>query len=252
MPELGAPAELRKQLKEKKIDRAGYLEAYKSHLESQQTSVERLQRLAAIRTCCLLGFRRDHRTCHRSVLADYIYATNASITEVVHLDVEKNLEPHQTVPVKIGDMEADIDKDIASLIEEIWRANMFTTNSCQESRHGLVWIEFVSALDAEAFLNIVSGSYSRDNDSLYNRVTGIWLSTVKSRWVYGVSPTDVSGPLFDDDGGVEEGPTGPPDVSFDISVRFPRSDLPLVLRRMRRHNKPKARRETRRASMPSK
>ena len=79
---------------------------------------------------------------------------------------------HKTVHVKVGLFEAEIDEEIAPLIEEIWKAGMGTTNSCQENQPDVAWIEFYSSIDAAEFLDVVAGEYSDEFDSLYNRIRG--------------------------------------------------------------------------------
>jgi hypothetical protein len=39
---------------------------------------------------------------------------------------------HPTVLVQVGEMVADIDVELAPLITELWKAQLFTTRSCQE------------------------------------------------------------------------------------------------------------------------
>src|SRR5262249_27978542 len=80
---------------------------------------------------------------------------------------------HKTVTVCVGAWEADIDEEIALLIEEIWKADIMTMNSCQGNRLGIVWIEFLTADDATRFLNIVA-EYDKETDSLYNRIRHGW------------------------------------------------------------------------------
>ena len=55
----------------------------------------------------------------------------------------------------------NIDIKIATLIQEIWLANIETTNSCQNNspihcKH--IWIEFASFVDFEIFINILSNN----------------------------------------------------------------------------------------------
>jgi hypothetical protein len=59
---------------------------------------------------------------------------------------------HETVKIK----GIPIDKNIAELIREIWKANIITYNSCENNvPSGYVWIEFASSLELEKFLKIV-------------------------------------------------------------------------------------------------
>ncbi len=150
---------------------------------------------------------------------------------------------HKTVRVQVGSFEADIDEEIAPLIEEIWRADLYTINSCQENRPGIMWIQFMSADEAAAFLDIVAGSYSYELDSLYNRIRLMWdtdTGPVEGSWEYAISPFDIA---VDDrivDEYIDEEPTGPPQFVFNVSIRFPRSDVPILVQRLRAFNEAKS------------
>lgn len=45
----------------------------------------------------------------------------------------------------------EVDELMAPLLQAIWSQGIITSNSCQENRPGVMWIEFFSAVDAEAF-----------------------------------------------------------------------------------------------------
>lgn len=145
---------------------------------------------------------------------------------------------HKTVLVKWDGYEAKIDGGIAPLIKEIWKAGIFTFNCCEENRPGIIWIEFASAPDAEAFMNIVA-RYEDDLDSLYNRIRQEWSRAdglIPGAWEYHVLPTDYSvNQRFDDDT-IEESCIGPSNFIFSMSVRFPKGDYPILLQRMREYN----------------
>jgi hypothetical protein len=154
---------------------------------------------------------------------------------------------HETVYVQFGDMEADIDVGIAPLIEEVWRAGIMTGLSCQEIRPGKARIVFLTAEDAETFLNIVVGEYSHDYDSLYNRIRQAWSTGDEDKdswWDFATGADDES--IEDDDlpdGSGEEWSIGPPQFKFSISIRFPVTDIPVLLERMKVHNETAATRE---------
>lgn len=131
---------------------------------------------------------------------------------------------HNSTLVRVRHMEAEIDVEIASLIEELWIAGIHTHCSCQENTPGIAWISFDSGKDAERFLAIVALEYEGDCDSLYARMLG-------GDWTFDALPDDLA--VGDDD--VIE-PRGSPNISIAVSVRFPRSDIPEVERRLRDHN----------------
>jgi len=148
-------------------------------------------------------------------------------------------EKHRTVKVQVGEMQADIDEEIAPLIRELWEAGIETLNSCQDNPSGFVWVQFATTTDAAAFLDIVA-QYDDEPDGLYARITGRCdcLDDSPPPWQYHAHPEDyclVEG-YTDDDGEVEYWHEGDPEFFFWMSVRFPRSDYPTVLARLVRYN----------------
>jgi hypothetical protein len=146
---------------------------------------------------------------------------------------------HKTVRVRWGDLDARIDKNIAPLILELWKAGLETVLSCEDNPLGWVWIEFFHASDAEVFLDIVA-RFEHGVDTLYNRIRGAWRpehGRIAGMWEYDVNPWDLAVDETEEDGEIEETCCGPSEFVFNLSVRFPRPDLPVVLTRMRRHNK---------------
>src|SRR4051812_1833359 len=89
---------------------------------------------------------------------------------VAKFERDGRMLPHKQVRVKVGDWEADIDEELAPLIEELWEANIETSTSCQESRPGFASIEFDSMDDLCAFMNIVGEYGPPDEDNLYSRM----------------------------------------------------------------------------------
>ena len=76
---------------------------------------------------------------------------------------------HCTVHVTFGEQHADIDKGIAPLIREMWRAGIVTSQCCQDSPPGWIWLEFMSSFELEKFLDIV-GAYENTVGSLHDRM----------------------------------------------------------------------------------
>lgn len=155
---------------------------------------------------------------------------------------------HKTRRVKWGHREAEIDEGIADLILEIWKAGIGTCNSCEDNvPKGYVWIEFIDASSAERFLDIVVNRYSDSWSSLYQRVYDPWSDFGDIRpkgWHFRVLPFDFSTEdRFVDEDTIETVSLGPPSMSFTLSVRFPRTDLATVLRRMVKYNKEQNERE---------
>jgi hypothetical protein len=137
---------------------------------------------------------------------------------------------HPQARIEHAGKSADVDEQIAPLLLELWRANLWTIASCQDLG-GRVSIEFEDGRTAETFLNLVAGERSSNVDSIYNRIIvdeepDDWEYFRRHRiWEYGAGrPIDYA-------------ETGPPDFEFwGVAVRFPRGDLDEVLRRVRDFN----------------
>ena len=148
---------------------------------------------------------------------------------------------HKQVFIQVGEREAYVDEGIAPLIEEIWRANILTVMSCQHN-NDMVWVCFAGELNARAFLTIVAGPMeSGKGDSLYYRILSQRREETTVDWEYGVVPDDLALSAITDEEGntIEEYLTGEPDFVFDFSVRFPHSDLPRVMWRIKLYNETK-------------
>jgi hypothetical protein len=152
---------------------------------------------------------------------------------------------HKQVTVAWGGRRAEVDEELAPLILALWKADIDTWNSCQENRPGIVWIQFPTTDDARRFLNRVA-EYPPDSDrdrandrpgegdgpfpeALYDRVVGCGSD---EDWEYDtlLDNEAVEVEVVDDER--IERRTGPADFYFSVSVRFPRTDLPVVLRRV--------------------
>jgi hypothetical protein len=160
-----------------------------------------------------------------------MYTVNATI------DSRGCPHPHRTVVVEVGSRRAEIDEAIASLIEEIWRADIDTLSSCEENWGGLVWIEFPAEKDIARFLNVVAKRES-GSDALYGRVLYLRTSDLSTPlWEFEVQPVDLSlSQRRQADAKDGNGGGGPPAFSFYYSILFPRCDLPILLERLRERN----------------
>ena len=152
---------------------------------------------------------------------------------------------HEQTRIKLGTREAEVDAEIAPLIEEIWRADLWTCNSCQNfCDEGRIWIEFSRAEKAQRFLDIVAEEYDPDPWSLYQRIRCHWTPSDidyddferDHRWHYEVFWPWDNNIVVDPELGSDLEEIGPPSFSFALSVRFPRGDLEEVYRRLRLHN----------------
>lgn len=142
---------------------------------------------------------------------------------------------HQQTELRVGPRHALVDAGIAPLIEQLWLAGIGTDLSCEENKPGIAWIDFTSPRDARRFLNIVA-RYDRDEDSLYDRAMR-GEGHPSPAWTYDLHLWDYS--LVEDD--EDETHLGRPAFHFSVSVRFPRSDMPVLLARLIRHNSRRSR-----------
>lgn len=118
----------------------------------------------------------------------------------------------------------EVDEGIAPLLQVIWNCGIITCNSCQENKPGMIWIEFLAAEDAEAFLTrVVSGldpiNSPQDDDWLYSRITG-----ANGGWQYTAHPHDAREYIDEENGTIELNCSQLCAVALSISIRFPVGD----------------------------
>ncbi len=132
-----------------------------------------------------------------------------------------------------------IDAGLALLIRELWLLDIDTLMSCEENRPGIAWIEFTTVQDLEAFLVIVA-TYQK-GDCIYSRAFNDRSSIVpeqsQAMWEYQFFVRDLM--LEETDIGPDQlmrvhHPGGEPEPACSVSLRFPRGDMPLIVRRLRR------------------
>lgn len=134
--------------------------------------------------------------------------------------------PHPTKLVAVGDQQAEIDVELAPLIEQMWRAGISTMMCCQETASGLAWIEFDSIDDLMRFLNLVIW-YEPEPESLYARVN--WQRTGGDQpgcWEFQFNLIDV---LEDQQ---EQTDDGFADFIPTIGVYFPKYDIQELCERI--------------------
>jgi hypothetical protein len=126
----------------------------------------------------------------------------------------------------------DIDKNIAELIECLWKLDIETTNSCENNvPTDYVWIEFFSGADAETFLEIIGKHIYKDKadkyeeDDLYQRMKRP-ADEPPNQWLYSCELGDCNESIINDDLVMDDEFGG---FSISISVRFPQKDYLVVL-----------------------
>jgi len=131
---------------------------------------------------------------------------------------------------------------MASLIRELWFADIKTRKSCEEVRPGFAWIEFRSLNDAGKFVDIV-GEDEDGAESSYERIGRQSDASEETRmhfWEYGLHPIE-SQQFFEEEGNgtgdCEQCGQPMSRFLFVPSITFPVSDLPVLVERMKRHNR---------------
>lgn len=164
----------------------------------------------------------------------------------------QNSTCHKQTHIQVRDMEADVDEAIAPLIKEIWTAGIDIDLSCQEDQPGIIWIHFMTLDDGIRFLNIVV-RYQQESEGIYNRVLGHWKrDSAVPRWTFQVFPFDANLEEEWHEGDlVPEYHPGQPDFYFSISIRFPQTDYPVLLQRMKEYNAPANKPKTHRRASTS-
>lgn len=141
---------------------------------------------------------------------------------------------HKQVLVKHDLISLVVDEGIAPLFERLLRLNIKTLNSCEDNvPSGWIWIEFLSAYQAERFLNIVA-KYSGETKSLYNKICQSWSVGAnnwddENFWKYTANPTDYGVEKSIEEDCVVETFKNPGLIRLAISIRFPKTDLAEVL-----------------------
>ena len=136
---------------------------------------------------------------------------------------------HLSLHVRLGEQEADVDRELAFLILEIWRSEIRTLSPCDGNLpEGWCGIWFASAPDATQFLTVV-GQYERERRSLFQRLIGT--HSDPDNWRYLVLPVDLAP-------GVAEAhlENSRPVLDLAVRVEFPKSDLESLIGRMREFN----------------
>jgi hypothetical protein len=159
---------------------------------------------------------------------------------------------HQTVSVRVGPLSARIDEKIADLVRELWRADINTVCSCEDvgdageaHRHGPVprygadwagWVHvvFETTDDALEFLRRVT-RFERGKRGLYNRISHRDIrGEGVNYWIYELLPIEYALPPLE-----RRAPRcARREPGFLVSIYFPRSDVPVLVERLRESNSP--------------
>lgn len=128
---------------------------------------------------------------------------------------------HKTVRVRCNGLDAPIDTMIAPLIKRLWQCGIYTWNSCQENKPGIIWIQFTNAWCAEQFMNVVAHIPTKKElkifefwDTMYGRMTRLGGF---GQWEYDC--------LIENMGEKH----GEAKFNVAVSIRFPQTDLPSIM-----------------------
>jgi len=143
---------------------------------------------------------------------------------------------HETVLVEHGRLRQNIDKKIAPLILETWKAGVSTDYSCEDQRkpgdkEAWVVLGFPSVTEARKWMRIVA-PHKKDLRWLHNQEMRVACREMRRR---GVACWRWETYAYD----AVYGATGPTRLDFGVLVRFPVSDLGTIMRRLRANNRRK-------------
>jgi len=150
---------------------------------------------------------------------------------------------HETTVVRHGEWAAHVDKNIAPLVLETWKAYVPTVSSCEDARRHFqdrppgtwVLLGFTHVPAARRWLSIVA-PHEKGGQSLYNRAMyfvpkGMDRARLRPvHWRWEVSVYDRSARHTKDE--VE----GLPAFDFYVFVYFLRDEVPILLDRLRAYN----------------
>lgn len=119
-----------------------------------------------------------------------------------------------------------IDEGLVPLIKLLDDFDIETINSCEENKPGIVWIQFASCNNLIKFLNLIGNP----NNELYERIIqgygDIWnyAFNVKN---FGVKETIINEKVIEEY-------TGKNKYHIFPSIRFPKKDLTLIIKILKR------------------
>jgi hypothetical protein len=131
------------------------------------------------------------------------------------------------------DQMIDVDAEMAPLLRVLWDKGIMTCNSCQEIEPGIMWIEFYSAEDVEAFVTLLvvalgnsTSQFPEADDWLYLRMFG-GIGEERKPWKYEAHP-NLCQELLDSDC-LKTNISSSGAIALTVSVRFPIDDYNRLL-----------------------
>ena len=123
--------------------------------------------------------------------------------------------------VRCKRISAQVDTKLAPLIKEMWKAGLATWSSHNRNMYYYVSIELASFEDFIRFLNIV-GTGDEADEGLRARL--VMDDSLAKHWIYDLHVRDFYR-------------SSDPHFAVGVDVKFPRPDLPLVLKRLKKYNR---------------
>ena len=140
--------------------------------------------------------------------------------------ISRGRQCHEVTRVTVGEHSAEIDIELARIIESLWRLGVNTRACCQDQTAGLKWhvadprgyILFEFTDDLQRFLELLDGTPIAEHR---------WQNF---EWSNGVGSPLVEVPPIGWSYGINVRRPGPKRVGVEIgaSVRFPVGDIPLL------------------------
>ncbi|AYV80921.1 MAG: hypothetical protein Harvfovirus10_19 [Harvfovirus sp.] len=135
---------------------------------------------------------------------------------------------HETDVLDFFGYEVEIDRNISQLIQELWNADILTTNSCEDNvPKGYVWIEFESPRALEKFMDIIFLGENFENDVFERSISGY--DHPGKKWKFKIN---ISG----DDDELDNGNNIVKIINIYPSVRFPQEDTSYVYEKIKKFN----------------
>ena len=143
---------------------------------------------------------------------------------------KKPQHQHAQVIIRWNDREASVDKGLACLILELWKAGINTVQSCEDGLNNLTWIQFATSRDAEKFVDIAWGHVPSDDTRAACAPEALKLVW---GWQFSGYPFTRKFPLsFLRESGYADAANDALRTILMISVRFPREHLASVQNRL--------------------
>jgi hypothetical protein len=102
-------------------------------------------------------------------LRDHAEAIEEERAVEASADPPSAVRRHKEVHVRVDDFEADVDEGMVELVTACWRAEIFTSECCEEiADSGMARLSFLSLDDMERFYDAVRDDGDRSGDEIFD------------------------------------------------------------------------------------